>query len=238
LPPQVEATLETISTKFVTSSSVIELDQIAPRSTSPSDEPVKGPPIFRQKGVRGAISRILQSAARYEERVMATSDDPATEKIVAAPIDKSSILIAVGLTAGGLVRPVDVLSVIFLTGYIVLLTLLASSPASNSRSDDDAPSIGGISSNNSRPALPSLPPQGHVPPLVSNPLGYALTNSNVYRIWLRAGALLGLVGPLTAVIWYKLFQNNFAAASACGRPIFLICCQAVSEALSRRELVS
>jgi hypothetical protein len=48
--------------------------------------------------------------------------------------------------------------------------------------------------------MPSLPSRGHVPHLIEDPLGQSLISSNTYRTWLRAGAVLGVLLPLLALI--------------------------------------
>jgi len=86
--------------------------------------------------------------------------------------------------------------------------------------------------------LPSLPPQGHVPALVSHQLGNAFTNSNVYDLWLRFGTVFGLVAPTALLGRYLLLgDKQLEAARLCARPLFLLCCQAASESISRRAMV-
>eukprot|EP00566_Odontella_aurita_P010465 CAMPEP_0113528118 /NCGR_PEP_ID=MMETSP0015_2-20120614/1664_1 /TAXON_ID=2838 /ORGANISM="Odontella" /LENGTH=401 /DNA_ID=CAMNT_0000426609 /DNA_START=13 /DNA_END=1218 /DNA_ORIENTATION=- /assembly_acc=CAM_ASM_000160 len=216
------------------------LDLTIPQATSEDDSPLPppddAPPLQegekkrrKRRVVRAAVSRVLRGAAGAEQADVASSvSRSVSEAFWDAPIDKSPAVVAAALLCSRLVRPSDALAVVAFTGYMTILGLCSSS------SEDLRVERGG---GGVRVAMPSLPPKGHVPNLVSNPLGVVLTNSAAYRAWLRAGAILGLLFPLFAVGWYALGPNkNMAAASAVARPVFLICCQAVSEASARRLL--
>mmetsp|Transcript_8788 Transcript_8788/g.18874 ORF Transcript_8788/g.18874 Transcript_8788/m.18874 type:complete len:458 (-) Transcript_8788:101-1474(-) len=197
---------------------------VSPSASIPSTRPNRG---RKRKLVRGAVRRVLRKAATSEQRTASgdTSARGGPDAFWDAPVDRLPAVLAVVLAACGLVRPTDVMVVGGLTAYLTVLGLTSSSP----RGDSDD---GGRAT-----MLPSLPPQGHVPTLVSNPLGTTLTNSGTYRSWLRIGAIMGLLLPLGAVSWYGLGPNkDLDAAAAVARPVFLICCQAVSEAASRRLL--
>lgn len=102
--------------------------------------------------------------------------------------------------------------------------------------------------------MPALPERGHVPNLITNPLGAPFTNSRTYRTWLRAGALLGLLLPALALAQLTL-GSKFPAMMAnanwigdagsavrdakriVGGPVFLLCCQALTEAVARAALL-
>ena len=195
----------------------------------------------KRKMIRGAVGRVLRRAATSEQRT-ATGDRSArggSEAFWDAPVDRLPAVLAAALLILGGVRPTDLLAVAGLSAYLVVLGLVASSPREIKAYQ------GPWAYNNSAPigisqaTFPSLPPQGHVPSLVSNPLGVALTNSVAYRTWLRLGAVLGLLLPLGAVAWYRSGpEKDLVAAIAVSRPVFLLCCQAISEAASRRLLVS
>jgi hypothetical protein len=114
------------------------------------------------------------------------------------------------------------LLVAFLTSYLTILDMVARSPRESSGA----------------PVLPSVPPQGHVPTMVSNPLGIGILYSKTYDLWLKLGVVIGLVGPILLLSHYMFFQKEMQAARVCARPIFLLCCQAISEAVSRRVMVS
>lgn len=148
---------------------------------------------------------------------------PAAETSPLASIDKTPAGIALALLVGGLVRPLDVLVATGIGGYLTVLHFLAKAP----RSDGVTPHV------------PALPPQGHVPDLVLNPLGVFFTKSKEYDSWLKAGTVLSLLAPVAAIAKYTLMSSNnqMAAARACARPLFLLCCQAVVESISRGVMV-
>lgn len=167
----------------------------------------------RRRYVPRAIGRILRRAANAQEET--ASDTP-------PGMDKTPMVLAALLVASGMIRPLDALLVCFLSGYFVILFYWARS----------------LRSDGYTPVLPSLPPQGHVPNLVANPLGAKFTSCSLgYDYWLRIGALLGLLAPIGMVIRY-IFTRQMDLAIVCARPIFLISCQAITEAISRRFLVS
>ncbi|CAB9516157.1 expressed unknown protein [Seminavis robusta] len=160
-----------------------------------------------------AIGRILRRAAYAQE-------ETESEGTTSSSMEKTPILVAAALVLSGMIRPLDALLVSFLTGYFVILFLWARS----------------LRRDGVTPVMPSLPPQGHVPNLVSNPLGPGLTSfSWSYDFWLKTGALLGLAAPLAMMLRYAL-TDRLDCARACARPIFFMCCQAISEAASRRSL--
>jgi len=165
----------------------------------------------RRRRLPQAIQRILRRAAVKEEGVEYD-----------AAVDKTPAVVALALFVGGLVQPIDVLVVAFLSGYMTILGV-----ASRVMRSD------GVT-----PILPSLPPQGHVPALVSNPLGNAFTNSDVYDLWLGFGTVVSVLAPI-ALLGRCLFigDKQLEAAKYCARPVFLLCCQAVSESISRRVMV-
>jgi hypothetical protein len=195
-------------------------DSIAPDETttfSTTKGAEEGQP-QRRRGVKRqfvsrSIRRILRRAAAKEE----LDSEPES-----TGLDKTPILIALALLVRGLVRPLDVALVAFLTGYGVILGQVARSPRETS----------GV------PMLPATPPQGHVPAMVSNPLGMGIMYSKVYDLWLKLGVLIGLVGPVALLSHYVLFADKLAAARICAPPIFLLCCQAITEAISRKVIVS
>lgn len=174
--------------------------------------------LVRPRKIPRALGRILRRAASAQEETEAEFGTNTSSLIM----DKTPMFMAVALILTGMVRPLDALLVSFLTGYFVILFLWARS----------------LRRDGITPVMPSLPPQGHVPHLVSNPLGAALTTySPAYDIWLRVGAVLGLLAPVTLTLRYAVFTNQLDCARACARPLFFVCCQAISEAVSRRFLV-
>jgi hypothetical protein len=131
--------------------------------------------------VSRTIRRILRRTAAKEELL---ESEAATNGLPAARsrsrMDRTPAILAMGLVARGLVQPLDILLVCFLTGYFTILHLVARSARDNSEA----------------PMLPALPPQGHVPAMVSNPLGTGFLHSKLYDLWLKLGVVTGVVGPL------------------------------------------
>jgi hypothetical protein len=156
-----------------------------------------------------AVDRILRRAATREGE----------QTTRAQALDRTPALVALSLLI--FVQPIDVLLVTFLTGYFCLLTQLAR-----------------LSTKGGVPSLPALPPQGHVPTLVSNPLGYNIANSPQYNRWLKLGVFTGLFAPVAWIMYHVLQKPNInspvvASVAMVARPLFLLCCQAVSESVSR-----
>jgi len=135
-------------------------------------------------------------------------------------IDKIPIAIGLSLAVRGLVRPMDVALVACWTTYFIILNMTAQS----------------IRESTGAPIMPAVPPQGHVPAILSNPMGILFQRSVLYRRWLNLGAVVGLGLPLALLIRY-LFQAKMDAARVLSRPLFLLCCQVVTEAISRRNLI-
>lgn len=200
-------------------------ESITATSNTPASEANdnNGTPTTRSKRqfVSKTVRRILRRAAAKEE--LGSEAGGAAAATLSNRLDWTPICIASGLLAGGLIRPNDVLLVAFFTTYFTLLGMVARSPRE----------ISGA------PVLPSMPPQGHVPSLVSNPLGMGIVYSKTYDLWLKLGVVVGLVGPLIQLSWYLYFgpQREIEAARHCARPMFLLCFQAISEAASRRAVV-
>ena len=223
------------------------LAEVGAESGSPAPPPAAPAPALRDQGqsgatsgrkrriLRTAVGRVLRRAATSERRSAAgdTSARGGDDAFWDAPVDRIPALMALLLAGSGLVRPTDVMAVAAWTAYLVGLALASGSPR-----ETEVPSA--ASSAGALAELPALPPQGHVPSLVSNPLGTVLTNSPAYRTWLRIGAVLGLLLPLGALACYTgllgAARGNPAAATAAARPVFLLCCQAATEATSRRLL--
>ncbi len=118
-----------------------------------------------------------------------------------------------------LISPAEFLWVIFFTGYLVLLSFLASSSKSVA--------------NVGEPMLPPLPPQRHVPDLIREPLGKQLTDSAIYRNWLKLGVILGYILPNLAVGFYK-FSNQRVLAKLCAKGVFFISCQIITENVMKK----
>ena len=176
------------------------------RSLQQIGDETEVPPVEWRRKIPRAIHRILRRAARSQEK--------SNEETM----DKTPAVIALALLFKGYVRPLEVLLVAFLSGYLVLLHRW-----SQSVRDD------GIT-----PLLPALPPQGHVPSLVTNPLGYDMAYSSLYDRWLKLGVWIGLLGPLALTARWTA-AGDVHRAQALARPLFLLCCQALAEASSRRN---
>mmetsp|Transcript_19865 Transcript_19865/g.46341 ORF Transcript_19865/g.46341 Transcript_19865/m.46341 type:complete len:421 (+) Transcript_19865:304-1566(+) len=164
------------------------------------------------------IKRILRMAASKEEL-------ESEGKL--GSIGKLPIAIGLLLLMRGLVRPMDVALVACWTAYFVILNMTAQS-----------------SRDGGAPILPAIPPQGHVPSILSNPMGIRFEQSVLYQRWLKLGALFGLVGPLlwlltTTIVlpWKGAVTLELESARLVGRHVFLLCCQMTTEAISKRSLI-
>eukprot|EP00543_Licmophora_paradoxa_P003406 CAMPEP_0202447782 /NCGR_PEP_ID=MMETSP1360-20130828/6543_1 /ASSEMBLY_ACC=CAM_ASM_000848 /TAXON_ID=515479 /ORGANISM="Licmophora paradoxa, Strain CCMP2313" /LENGTH=184 /DNA_ID=CAMNT_0049065019 /DNA_START=30 /DNA_END=581 /DNA_ORIENTATION=+ len=114
---------------------------------------------------------IIPPAAK-QQQLLASSNNNNSEKTkddesLLQKIDPTPAFITISLLLSGLIRPLDIIIVTALGGYIGILERFARSP----RTD-------GVT-----PIMPSLPPQGHVPDLVLNPLGKPFTNAIEYEGW-------------------------------------------------------
>jgi len=171
----------------------------------------------RNNPLTKALNNILQSAAQSETRVT---------MLEKKTISKIPIALAVTLTIMGYIPPIHFLSVIFISGYLIALNLLSSSPKS---------------AENLNPVLPSLPPQGHVPSLVSNPLG-SIGNDSAYLIWLRFGVVFGYIAPsilllpLCTIINPLLLGLNDGVVEAIATSIYYLSWQIVTEEMSCKVL--
>ena len=183
------------------------------------------------------ISKRRYRTQQYIKRILrraASKDELDNEKSTRIGSTKIPIAIALSLLIRGLVRPMDVAVVACWTTYFIILNMTARS----------------VRESTGAPILPAVPPQGHVPAILSNPMGVRFERSETYRRWLKLGAVLGLIGPIA---WLLLHQfvllpllwtggvepgPTIEAARAVSRPLFLLCCQMTTEAISRRNLVS
>lgn len=171
--------------------------------------------ILKRKLVPRSIQRILRRAAAKEEV------DSEGEII---GLDRTPIAIALLLLAKGLVRPLDICLVACFSAYLIMLGMVARSPRQNGKA----------------PMLPAIPPQGHVPFLVSNPMGMSAFHSRIYDAWLKLGVLVSLVGPAAYLLRAAISKDSasaMAAALPCGQATFLLCVQAISESVARRVMV-
>ena len=162
---------------------------------------------------RNYIQRILRRAA---------SKEGLDNENEIGSVGKIPIAIALVLLIRGMVRPMDVALVASLTAYFTILNMTAQSTR-----DEGAP------------ILPAVPSQGHVPSILSNPMGMQFKRSSTYRRWLILGALIGLFGPLAWLLVFTAGTTGMGleAARVVARPLFLMCCQVTTEAISKRNLV-
>ena len=169
-----------------------------------------GDKISNRARVKNAIQSILLSAAKSEQSKTTPSINPISTFFKPPPIIASALVIL------GLIRPNLLLTVVFVTGYLVVLGLIASSPKS---------------ADNINPIMRVLPPQGHVPPTVKNPLGQ-ISASPGYFSWLRVGVILGYVAPIAYLI-QTVLDGRKHLSETIASSIFLISCQIMTEEFSR-----
>lgn len=175
--------------------------------------------------VSKTVQRLLRRAAAKEE--LQTEEGLTNPSWQQTLRDRLVLLLAGALVLQGFIRPVDVLLVAALTSYYIILGMVARSPRQ-----------GGLA-----PIMPSMPPQGHVPTMLSHPLGMGVANNRSYDSWLQAGVGLGIILPVLSILFDRTvlrrsFTRSLVATRVCARPLFLLCCQVVSETNSKRAMVS
>lgn len=198
----------------------------------------------KRRAVRRTLSHLLQSAARASTR-RARSTDVENEYVrtygVPPPaIDKGPAMLALALVGSKCVEAKHIITVVAMSAYFVGLASWCAAPKRGST--DHNPLVN----------MPSLPAKGHVPNLITNPLGASLTNSRTYRTWLRVGALLGILLPTVVLVQLTLGSahptimemlewinvgNVGDTKRAVGGPMFLLCFQALTEAVARTALL-
>lgn len=199
----------------------------------------------KRRAVRATLSHILRSASSASSRRARSTETIENEyaDTYGIPhhgnvpaISKGPAILAFALLITNCVNIQHLISVIAMSIYFIGLASWCTATKSSSSQYSIAPVN-----------MPSLPEKGHVPALITNPLG-ALTNSRSYRIWLRVGALLGLLLPsiiLTQLtlgskfprIMTNLGNNVGEIKRIIGGPMFLLCSQALTEALARTALL-
>lgn len=201
---------------------------------------VASPPGRKKLYSRWRTVRVLGSAARADQEKLEISNETKGPVSLLGAKSQSQTpklppIIAIALVAKGVVTPSQILFSIFLSGYLIALTMISSSP----RDDFDPTSL--------QPVLPSLPPQGHVPDLVSNPLGSAIVESSAYQNWLRFGEVFGYLLPLATIALGianeridipSKFVPSFTSTTMThvATSMFLLCCQVTTEAIAKRNL--
>jgi hypothetical protein len=236
-PPPLPATSSTTSGE---PSAVID----GARSPVPSRGAKRG-------AVRRTLSHVLASAARAStRRARSSSGDDGYVRTLGVPppaISRGPAVLALALLGANCVDLGHVLTVVGMTGYVLGLASWCAAPKVAGA---------GAATNRQHPIvnMPSLPARGHVPDLIKNPLGSSLTGSRAYRTWLRAGALLGVLLP-SVVLAQLTLRNEFPSYVATGMnwiidagdvrearrivggPLFLLCWQAMTEAVARTALL-
>ena len=200
---------------------IIDLAAASNDATVTSTIPFKKENGRKRAIVKRTISKLLRGAAREEANRVQDNDRTGLVSLIPINgIDKLPSFILLSLLSFNLISLSQFLIAIAITSYLFLL--------------DQYQYIMSSISFSSSFSMQSLPPQGHVPSLVSNPLGYSFTNSNIYRIWLKLGAIGGAILPLFAVFYHMLREKNVFAAKLVAQPLFLISCQAITETISKQ----
>ncbi|KAL7457353.1 hypothetical protein ACHAWC_011134, partial [Mediolabrus comicus] len=196
----------------------------------------------KRRAVRKTLSHILKSAAEASTRRASTT---------APGMDRTPAVLAILLVVTKCVNMKFFAIVLAISTYFVGLASWCAAPKSSGsivvtnlsdvHSASDTHSYDFVN-------MPSLPEKGHVPNLVANPLGLSLTTSRMYRLWLRLGATLGLLLP-TLVLIISIVGNKYAIGLGSlienaehvrrivGDPLFLLCFQAMTEAVARAALL-
>lgn len=224
---------------LLTSSDAISTNDAYTSSSSYQSRGVK------RRAVRTTLSNILRSAAQASTRRARSPSTIGkvygqTFGVPPPAISKGPSIIALILLGNNCVNVHDIVSVILLSIYIVGLASWCIAPKSSSTPHH--PIVN----------MPSFPSKGHVPALISNPLGASLTNSRLYKTWLRLGAVLGVLLPVIVLAQlslrsnYPLLINSMGNISVdnigelkriVGGHTFLLCWQALSESISRAALL-
>ena len=205
----------------------------------------------KRRAVRATLSHLLRSAAIASSRRARSTETVESEyadqfgvpHTVQPAISKGPAILALILLATNCVNPQHLLSVIGMSIYFIGLASWCAAPKRGMSTNDSS----------SKPIvnMPTLPVKGHVPILITNPLGASLTNSSVYRIWLRVGALLGVLLPTLVLAqltmgsklpvmttsWLDVGNHVGEIKRIVGGPMFLLCCQALTEAVARTALL-
>ena len=228
IPPPVQTVLEKSGGPSSPDEAIGEESVQTPSiSSSTSRDVSRG----KRRAVKRTLKHILESAARSSVNRARGSDE--SDFIQSVPrIEKMPLVLAVSLLASKCVNAGVVLASIGLSVYFIGLASWCAAPAKASTAAN----------------MPSLPRNGHVPNLIANPLGYAMTGSKRYRRWLRLGAVLGLLLPLAMLAQLSIDSSGawFSLPSGCsvsrvrmllGCPVFLLCTQALTEAVARIALL-
>ena len=214
-------------------------DDAEPSVTSSLSYQSKG---IKRRAVRTTLSHILRSAAQASTRRARSPSTIGkvygeTFGVPSPAISKGPSIIAMILLGTNCVNFYHIVSVTLLSIYIIGLASWCIAPKYSS------------SPNHPILNMPSFPSKGHIPSLISNPLGASLTNSRLYKTWLRLGAVLGVLFPimvlaqLTLTSYSPLLTKSMGTINIgelkriVGGHTFLLCWQALSESMSRAALL-
>jgi hypothetical protein len=213
VPPMVDEMLKSTFLQGTTSNynNNQELDSTV-ENTSETQSDIK---TRKRRNLFRMTTKILSYAAKAEEEKVQKQTDRMDR------ISKFPILVATFLLALGLVQPTQILFVSFISGYLTFLHVLSST----SKSDQ----------NKRLPVLSALPPQGHVPTLISNPLGTMISDSRAYSNWLLIGMVLGYIAPILFIGYHYLFTKQLQLVYLISRTVFVLSCQISTEALAKRS---
>ncbi|EJK58948.1 hypothetical protein THAOC_20889 [Thalassiosira oceanica] len=228
LPPPVQTMLEKSGESSPDEAIGEESIEETPSLGSPTSRDVT---IGKRRAVKRTLKHILESAATSSEtRARSSGERDFTQRV--PRVEKMPFVLAIALLASKCVNVGVVLASIGLSVYFIGLASWCAAPAKASTAAN----------------MPSLPRNGHVPNLIANPLGYAMTGSKRYRRWLRLGAVIGLLLPLAMLIELSIDSSGawLSLPSGCsvsrvrmllGCPVFLLCTQALTEAVARIALL-
>ena len=246
IPQPAQNLLDFSSSSTATSDMTSEDD--ATSTISSTQTTIRG---HKRRAVRATLSHLLRSAAIASSRRARSTETVESEyadqfgvpHTVQPAISKGPAILALILLATNCVNPQHLLSVIGMSIYFIGLASWCAAPKRGMSTSDSS----------SKPIvnMPTLPEKGHVPTLITNPLGASLTNSSVYRIWLRVGALLGVLLPTLVLAqltmgsklpvmtksWLDVGNHVGEIKRIVGGPMFLLCCQALTEAVARTALL-
>lgn len=167
--------------------------------------------------------------------VSSTTKTTKAQIAVVYPISTPT-LVALAALITGYVHPSYLLLTIFLSGYLVMLVILSSFSFGKQRVIDPL-----LLLSRMRPILPSLPPQGHVPVFVANPLGPILSKSVAYQRWLICGIVWGYILPiLTVVLQFSRvcdLSSHISFRRHAITSIYLLSIQMATEAIGKHMLL-
>lgn len=220
---------------------MIDSSLTSPASAAPFQPSTSTSTSGKRRVIKRTLKHLLQSAAAASSR---RASSTANNGVF---ISKFPLVLAILLVTLNCVSVKHIYSVLGITIYLIGMTCWCAYPKKSTRES----------------IIPSTSSQGHVPNLISNPLG-SLSNSNLYRIYLRLGALISVLLPIVALlvigvkdvyhgglegilpINLKDAFNSVVLArpmhgilkKLLGGHVFLVCCQVLSEGVGRAAFVS